>query len=111
MHDRLFVVQNNPWAVHRFPHPMSAWWIPLLVALGLGPLLIADSLFGHHLPGGNHLLFLVPRNVSRFDTAWATWMGIPCYMLISVSSLVQFFRLFQYFRRHPLKYFQGRISN
>ncbi len=45
----IMVAEINP-AVHRsaFPHWLSAWWIPILLAVGLGPLECADFVYFLH---------------------------------------------------------------
>jgi len=69
-----------------FPHPASALWIPVLLAVGWVPLLVAD---------------LVKSKDWAFGMAWGMGVALPCSFLTVVSAIVQPFRLAAYFLSRP----------
>jgi hypothetical protein len=74
-----------------FPHPASAWWIPILLAVGWIPLYIADFLTkpGDWATGEN------------FGMAWGMGIALPFSALAVLSVLVQAFRFLMYFLNRP----------
>jgi hypothetical protein len=73
-----------------FPHPASAWWVPVLLGVGWGPLFVADLLY--------------PQNwkvAEGFGMGWGIGIALPCTVLSAVSVVAQAFRLIAYFRSRP----------
>ena len=70
-----------------FPHPASAWWIPILLALGWGPLYLMD-------------LFMSRENWGP-AMAWGMAVAVPCTFVAALSVLVQACRLFAYLINRP----------
>jgi hypothetical protein len=70
-----------------FPHPVSAWWIP--VALGIGWLLLLVAYLMRavwpHLDDNFQLVFL--------GAIWVYYVAFPSLVLAGISILIQFFRL------------------
>jgi len=81
---------REPWI---FPHPASAWWVPVLLIAGWGPLFIADLLYPGDWKVGE-----------GFGMPWGMAVALPCTVLAVISVPVQAFRLFSYFwsRREKL---------
>ena len=73
-----------------FPHPASAWWIPVLLIVGWLPLYLADFLYSHNWKVGE-----------GFGMAWGMAVALPCTALAAISIPVQAFRLFVYFWSRP----------
>jgi hypothetical protein len=67
-----------------FPHPASAWWIPVLIVVGWVPPFILE-LFGE----------------SRWILAWIVSITLPCTILAVVSVPIQAFRVLMYFINRP----------
>jgi len=74
----------------RFPHWLSAWWIVIFVAIGWGPLVIADSLL--------KVFPALDKNyaVSAFGMSWGLTVALGCTGLSGLSSVCQLIRLFSY---------------
>ena len=71
----------------RFPHPASAWWTVILLAIGWVPLFVAD--------------FVSPKNIG-FGMAWGLDIALPCSFLAAVAIIVQAVRLMVYYaNREP----------
>lgn len=77
-----------------FPRPASAWWIPILLLIGWGPLYILDL-----------VQFRDWNMAEGFSMPWGMAVAFPCTFLAGLSAPVQAFRLFMYFLNRP-----GRIS-
>jgi hypothetical protein len=73
-----------------FPHAASAWWIPILLALGWGPLYIADILYSQD-----------GQVTEGFGMPWGMAVALPCTLAAELSVLVQACRLFTYFINRP----------
>jgi hypothetical protein len=70
-----------------FPHGASAWWIPILLAIGCGPLFLSD-LFDFGTAEG-------------FAMPWVMGVTLPCTVAAMLSVPVQTFRLVMYFLNQP----------
>jgi hypothetical protein len=73
-----------------FPHPASAWWVPVLLAVGWLPLSIPD-LFRDP--------YAVKNGITKgmgFAMAWGMGVAFPCSCLAAVSSIIQIFRFLMY---------------
>lgn len=70
-----------------FPHPVSAWWIPVILGLGWLPLLGADIALKYwpHLNDNYQL--------AAFGMAWGFDVAFPSIVLAGISIMVQIFRL------------------
>ena len=73
-----------------FPHPASAWWVPVLLAVGWGPLLVADLLYPQSWQAGE-----------GFGMPWGMAVALPCTALCALSAVVQAVRLLTYFLNRP----------
>jgi hypothetical protein len=73
-----------------FPHPASAWWIPVLLAVGWAPLYLVDFIHNGELRKG-------------FAMLWGVGITIPCSELTVISVTIQAFRLLSYFWSRPEK--------
>ena len=73
-----------------FPHPASAWWIPLLLVVGWGPLEVASLLYPHDWKVGE-----------GFGMAWGMAVAVPCTGLAALSTFVQACRLLAHFLSRP----------
>jgi hypothetical protein len=73
-----------------FPHALSAWWIPILAALGWGPLYITGILYPNDW-----------KVAENFGMAWGMAVAFPCTFAAAISVLVQICRLFTYFINRP----------
>jgi hypothetical protein len=69
-----------------FPNPASAWWIPVLVAIGWGPLFMAGFFLNSNR-----------SDAASFGMAWGMAITFPCTFLAVKSVPVQMFRLLMYF--------------
>ncbi len=73
-----------------FPHPISAWWIPILLTLCWGALSLVD-------------IFHID---ARGEDGWTVAIGIgvtlPCTLGAVISVPVQMFRLLFYFLNRPI---------
>jgi hypothetical protein len=72
-----------------FPHPMSAWWIPILLTFGWGALFLVDIF---HLDGPGE---------DGWTLAIGNGIAIPCTLAAVISIVVQVFRLLMYFINRP----------
>lgn len=72
-----------------FPHPISAWWIPVLLVFGWAPPFVADFIETGRGAGG------------FFEMAWGMGITPPCTLLAALSVLIQAFRLLMYFLNRP----------
>jgi hypothetical protein len=70
-----------------FPHAASAWWIPILLTFGWGPLYLMD-------------VFLKPEN-SGPVLVWFIVVALPCTIAAALSVPAQAFRLLMYFLNRP----------
>jgi len=70
-----------------FPHPASAWWIPVLIAVGWGPIEFCD-IFG-------------VGSAEEFGMPWGMGVALPCTYLAALSVPVQAFRLLMFFLNRP----------
>jgi len=77
-----------------FPHPASAWWVPILIVLGPGLLLILDIIY----PDPAHASADLAED---FGMPWGAGIALPCCALLMVAIHVQAFRLFRYFLNCP----------
>lgn len=66
-----------------FPHWASAWWIPVFLSIGWGPLLLSELLAPPLRDGEN----------VGFAMAWGLTVSLACTALVGVSLLIQLFRL------------------
>jgi hypothetical protein len=64
-----------------FPHPASAWWIPILFGVGWGPSYVADLLYPGNWEVGE-----------GFGMGWGMAIAAPCSLLVAISVLAQVFR-------------------
>jgi hypothetical protein len=77
-----------------FPHPASAWWVPILLVVGWGPLFALDIIY----PDPAH----IPINAGEgFAMPWGMGITLPCSVLVAVAIPVQAFRLLMYFLNRP----------
>jgi hypothetical protein len=88
---------NNPFgsdkgiAGHKtFPHPVSAWWIPILLGIGWLPFFVANAVARLWPVLDNH------EKVTAFMTAWGWDIGLPSLGLSAISIIIQIFRLAQW---------------
>jgi hypothetical protein len=72
-----------------FPHPLSAWWIPILLVIGWGALSF-DDLFHLDGPGEDGWIFAIGNLIT-----------LPCSVAAMLSILLQMFRLVMYFLNRP----------
>jgi len=72
-----------------FPHPVSAWWIPVLMAFGWLPVIIAEFVETGAGSAGSS------------EEAWVMAITLPCTLLTALSVLIQAFRLLLYFLNRP----------
>jgi len=73
-----------------FPHPLSAWWIPILLVIGWGPLYVADFIYRRNLGEG-----------MGFGMGWGMGVAFPFSILAALSVPIQAFRLLMYFINRP----------
>jgi hypothetical protein len=73
-----------------FPHPTSAWWIPILLALGWGPLSVADLFYPQDW-----------KVAEGFGMGWGMGGAFPGTTLAALSVPIQAFRLLMYFLNRP----------
>lgn len=73
-----------------FPHPVSAWWIPILLGLGWCPLLVADVFAHDNFNAGE-----------GFAMPWGMGVALPCSVLAALSVCVQAFRFLMYVLNRP----------
>jgi hypothetical protein len=73
-----------------FPHPVSAWWIAVLLGIGWLPLFAADVVlrFWPHLNDRYQL--------AAFGMAWGFDVAFPSIVLAGISILIQIVRLAQW---------------
>jgi hypothetical protein len=72
-----------------FPHAASAWWIPILLAIGWGALFLVD------------LFQLEPPGEDGWTLAIGMGITLPCTLAAAFSVSVQIFRLLMYFLNQP----------
>jgi hypothetical protein len=72
-----------------FPHAVSAWWIPILVAVSWGALCLVD-IFHLDAPGEDGWTLAIGSGVT-----------LPCTVAAVFSIPVQVFRLLMYFLNRP----------
>ena len=70
-----------------FPHPVSAWWVPIVLVIGWGPLFVADLIY----PGAG----------MGFGMGWGMAVAFPCTILAAISVPIQALRLLMYFLNRP----------
>jgi hypothetical protein len=75
-----------------FPHPASAWWVAILLAVGWGPLLISDILYPKKWEAAE-----------GFGMPWGIAVALPCTLLAALSLPIQIFRLLIYLLNRPRK--------
>ena len=75
----------------RFPHPLSAWWIIVLLVVGWGGLWLGEQFFKGSMQ---------ERNMAR-AMAWGMAVTLPCTLLSILSGFVQAFRLVLYVASRP----------
>ena len=76
-----------------FPHPLSAWWVPILLVVGWVPLFVAYAVYcALHTDGWGFVDFLA---------RWEMFVTLPFTALGATSTLVQAFRLVAYFLNRP----------
>jgi hypothetical protein len=72
-----------------FPHAMSAWWIPILLAVGCGAIFLVD-IFNLDAPGAD-----------GWTVAIGNGIALPCTLAAVLSIPVQMFRLLMCFLNRP----------
>jgi hypothetical protein len=77
-----------------FPQFSSAWWIPILLAVGWGPLFADDLIYGNVSNSGMN-----PG--MGFAMAWGMGVALPCTLSAVVSIVVQAFKLLLYVLSQP----------
>lgn len=77
----------------QFPGHLSAWWIPLLLALGWVPLCAGTVM----------LAFFNPKALADFAPLWVWLAATPCTLLAAASVFLQLCRLWLYFRSGPAR--------
>lgn len=73
-----------------FPHPVSAWWIPVLLGIGWLPFFAANEAAGLWPSLDQH------EGIVAFMTAWGWDIGLPCIALAAISIAIQIVRLAQW---------------
>jgi hypothetical protein len=61
-----------------FPHPGNALWIPVLLLVGWGPLMVADVLYPHDW-----------KVAENFGMAWGMAVAVPGALLALLSGIFQ----------------------
>jgi hypothetical protein len=88
----------------RFPHPLSAWWLPVLLAFACVPPKIVD-LVNHFWPDPNNQAWTVP-----FALPYGLLVTVPFTVFALVSLVVQIVRFVQQ-RRHSMNHSSGVRSD
>jgi len=73
-----------------FPHPLSAWWAPILLSVGWGPLLVADWLY----PNDWHV-------AEGFGMGWVMAVAFPATLLFALSLFAQACRILAHLFSRP----------
>jgi hypothetical protein len=73
-----------------FPHPLSAWWILVVLGIGWLPLFAADLALGIWPQLNQH------HQLAAFGMAWGFDVAFPSIVLAGVSTLIQIVRLVQW---------------
>jgi hypothetical protein len=73
-----------------FPHFLSAWWIPILLVIGWGPLFVADFIYRRN-----------PGEGLGFEEGWGMAIALPFLLLAGLSVLIQALRLITFFINRP----------